>query len=251
MNRAVLFSIFIIALGCFLFSCSSKATYYSGSSQTGAFYNQLGNKTGGGGMGGFSISKRRYRQGRQIIANDVIHTLGISVMPGVGADMKYAYPTIGIHYSPRINLARWSWNGSFSLDFPMHLGISYGSDLVTRPNLPQVQPEKKANFTAEIPITLNFNFGQAATKRSTANFGAFFGVGFSFAYLPTGRTGIFNNATNQATFNDPIGFGPHGRAGIRFRTGTISWQMYTSFMYNIYQPSHLFGVGVGLNFGRW
>ncbi len=251
MNRAILFSAFIFALGCLMFSCSSKATYYSGSSQTGAFYNQLGNKTGGGGLGGFSISKRRYRQGGQIIGNDVLHEFGLSFMPGVGANMAYAYPTIGINYNPRINLTRWSWNGSFSLDFPIQMGISYGSDLVKRPNLPQVQPEKKVGFTAEIPITLNVNFGQVATKRSTANFGGFVGAGFSFAYLPSGRTGVFDNTTNTTTYKDPIGYGPHGRAGIRFRTGTISWQMYASFMYNIYQPSHLFGTGIGVTFGRW
>jgi|GEM_PF-6258629 len=240
----------------FLTSCS-KTTFYTGSSQTGVFYNQLAVKTGGATIGGFSPSKRRYRNGRQVVPTETFHTVGLSFLPGIpgvasnrAEAYQFGYPTIGLHYHPRINLAKWSPNGSFSLDFPMHFGVSIGTDFVSYPN-PNLVPKEKASFTAEIPMTFNFNFGHQATKNSTNNFGAFVGAGYSFAYLPSGMTGAYIFATNTTRYNLPIGHGPHGRLGIRFRTGTLGWQLYGSYMFNIYQASHLAGVGVGITFGRW
>lgn len=242
-------------------SCS-KTTYYSGSSQTGAYYNQLALKTGtggGGGLGGFSPFKRRFRNGRQITPTETFHTVGFTFMMGIpGQDLgndrpgsfQFGYPGFGLHYTPRINLVKWSSDGSFSLDFPIHMAITYNNDFVRYP-APHLVPEKKTNFTVEIPLTFNLNFGHQATKNSGSSFGGFIGTGYSFAYLPSGVTGVYNTSTNTTLYNAPIGHGPHARAGIRFRTGTIGWQMYGSFMYNIYSPSHLAGIGIGITFGRW
>lgn len=241
--------VIIILLGT---SCSTT-TYFSGSSQTGVFYNQLAMKTGGGGggLGGFSPFKRRFRNGRQINPTEVFHTVGLSFLPGVNPDFQYGYPTFGIHYHPRINLAKWSSEGSFSVDFPIHMGFSVGTDFVKYPN-PNLQPDEKTSFTAEIPMAFSFNFGHQATKNSSSSFGGFFGVGYSFAYLPSGMTGVYQlPPVNAVRYNPPIGHGPHGRAGIRFRTGTLGWQLYGSFMYNIYQASYLGGVGLGVTFGNW
>lgn len=227
-------------------SCS-KTTIYTGSSQTGVFYNKLALGVPGAGNSGYS-PKRKYRHGRQIIPIPLYHTVGGSFLIGIDKDIQFGYPGVGIHYDLRITAARWSYDGTFSINFPFTVGITYHNDFVKYPN-PALEPQKKTNITAEVPISFTFNFGHSATPKSFQNFGGFFGVGYAFAYLPNGRTGIyiFPSGTD---YNLPIGHGPHARVGIRFRTGLLSWQTFGSFMYNIYAPSHLASVGIGLTFGK-
>jgi hypothetical protein len=267
MNKSLRYIIGFLLVGFLLSSCSSNI-FFTGSSQTGVFYNQVALRTGGGGGGGFSPYKRKYRQGRQIEPNDVFHTVGISFMPGVngvggynanGFQQKFSlgYPTMGFHYTPRFNLATWGrYQGSFALELPIHFGVSIGRDFVG--NYPNIivanrMVKESTNFTAEIPLVFTLNFGHNATKKSYQDFGGFVGLGYSFAYLPSGRTGVYNppSPTESVAYNLPIGHGPHLRGGFRFRTGTLSWQVYGSFMYNIYAPSHIGGVGIGLTMGRW
>lgn len=256
MNKSF-FYIFCLLLVGIVFSSCSSTVFFTGSSQTGVFYNQLALRTGGGGGGGFSPYRRLYRQGRQIEPNDVFHTLGVSFLPGVDnhkGDFQFGYPTIGFHYTPRFNLAKWGRNqGSFALEFPMHFGVSIGDDFVTYPTEPirKLFQKETTNFTAEIPMVFTLNFGHNATKKSYQDFGGFVGLGYSFAYLPSGRTGIYNLVTAQPEYNLPIGHGPHIRGGFRFRTGTLSWQVYGSFMYSLYTGSYLAGSGLGITIGRW
>jgi hypothetical protein len=257
MNKSFLYIIGLLLMGTLLTSCSNTV-FFTGSSQTGVFYNQVALRTGGGGTGGFSPYKRKYRQGRQIEPNDVFHTVGVSFMPGVDnhtQKFQMGYPTIGFHYTPRFNLAKWGrTRGSFALEIPMHFGVSIGTDFVTYPNQTIARQFQKetTNFTAEIPLCFTLNFGHNATKKSYQDFGGFIGLGYAFAYLPSGRTGVYNlPPTNTVSYNLPIGHGPHIRGGFRFRTGTLSWQVYGSFMYNIYTQSHLAGAGLGLTLGRW
>lgn len=236
----------LLVMGIFQWYSCSKSVIYTGSSQTGVFYNQLALGTPGARGAGFS-PKRKYRHGKQIAPVPIYHTVGGSFLMGLDGDVQYAYPVGGVHYDLRITLARINNNTSFSLNFPVSVGISYHNDLVTYPN-PNLIPQKKANFTAEVPFNFTFNFGHASTPKTLQNLGGFFGVGYAFAYLPSGRTGtyIFPSGVD---YNLPIGHGPHGRAGLRFRTGSLSWQVYGSFMYNIYTGSHLAGTGIGLTFG--
>lgn len=239
---------------CFLLPSCSKTVFFTGSSQTGVFYNQLSLRTGGGGLGGFSPFKRRYRHGRQIEPNDVFHTVGVSFLPGVDQNIQFGYPTIGMHYTPRFNLAKWGqYKGSFALEFPIHFGVSIGTDFVTYPTpaIEAAMVKESTNFTAEIPLCFTLNFGHNATKKSYQDFGGFVGAGYSFAYLPHGKTGIYKPTEGRVEYNLPIGHGPHARGGFRFRTGTLSWQIYGSFMYNIYTQSYLAGTGVGITIGRW
>lgn len=266
MNKSLRYIIGFLLMGFLLSSCSSNI-FFTGSSQTGVFYNQVALRTGGGGNGGFSPYKRKYRQGRQIEPNDVFHTLGVSFLPGVRGTagtsasgfqqaFSFGYPTIGLHYTPRFNLAKWGRvKGSFALELPIHFGVSIGRDFVDYPNtiVAQRMVKESTNFTAEIPLVFTLNFGHNATKKSYQDFGGFVGAGYSFAYLPHGRTGIYNppSPTESVSYNLPIGHGPHLRGGFRFRTGTLSWQVYGSYMYNIYAPSHLAGVGIGLTIGTW
>ncbi len=257
MNKSFLYICGLLLVGILFSSCSSTV-FFTGSSQTGVFYNQLALRTGGAGSGGFSPYKRKYRRGRQIEPNDVFHTVGVSFLPGVNGvnnKFQFGYPTIGFHYTPRFNLAKWGGSkGALALEFPMHFGVSIGSDFVEYPNdiIARQFQKESTNFTAEIPMTLTLNFGHNATKKSYQDFGGFAGLGYSFAYLPSGRTGIYNfPPANSVTYNLPIGHGPHIRGGFRFRTGTLSWQVYGSYMYNIYTTSHLAGCGLGLTIGRW
>lgn len=264
MNKSFLYIIGLLLIGVLFSSCSSTV-FFTGSSQTGVFYNQVALRTGGGGGGGFSPYKRKYRQGRQIEPNDVFHTVGVSFLPGVDnytsnslGQTKFAlgYPTIGFHYAPRFNLAKWGGaKGSFALEIPIHFGVSVSKTnaFVKFPNtiIAKQWQKDETNFTVEIPLCFTLNFGHNATKRSYQDFGGFVGLGYAFAYLPSGITGIYNAGTNRVETNLPIGHGPHLRGGFRFRTGTLSWQAYGSFMYNIYTQSHLGGCGIGLTLGRW
>lgn len=267
MNKSFLYICGLLLVGILFSSCSSTV-FFTGSSQTGVFYNQLALRTGGSGSGGFSPYKRKYRQGRQIEPNDAFHTVGVSFLPGVNGvggynaqgfqeKFQFGYPTIGFHYTPRFNLAKWGrTRGSFALEVPMHFGVSIGRDFVGNyPNtiVANRMVKESTNFTAEIPLVFTLNFGHNATKNSYQDFGGFAGLGYSFAYLPTGKTGIYqlDGSGERVTYNLPIGHGPHIRGGFRFRTGTLSWQVYGSFMYNIYTPSHLAGCGIGLTLGRW
>lgn len=259
MNKSFLRICSLLIITIFMMTSCSQVVFFTGSSQTGVFYNQVALRTGGGGLGGFSPYKRRYRQGRQIEPNDVFHTVGVSFLPGVKSDFQFGYPTIGLHYTPRFNLAKWGgYKGSFALEFPVHFGISIGTDFVK--NYPNATVQNRmvketTNFTAEIPMVFTLNFGHNATKKSYQDFGGFVGVGYSFAYLPSGRTGTYygpNGSSNErVVYNLPIGHGPHMRGGFRFRTGTLSWQLYGSFMYNVYTPSFLAGCGLGITIGRW
>ena len=256
MNKSLLYLCGLLMVGILLSSCQSNV-FFTGSSQSGVFYNQLALRTGGGGGGGFSPYRKKYRQGRQIEPNDVYHTVGISFLPGVKSNFQFGYPTIGFHYNPRFNLAKWGgFRGAFALEFPMHFGVSIGSDFINYPGGPtgpiarQWQKET-TNFTAEIPLCFTLNFGHNATKKSYQDFGGFFGLGYSFAYLPSGRTGVYDASIGAPVYNLPIGHGPHARGGFRFRTGTLSWQVYGSFMYNIYTGSHLGGCGIGLTLGSF
>lgn len=168
---------------------------------------------------------------------------------GIDKDIQYGYPGGGIHYYYRITAAEWSNEGTFSINFPLTVAVTY-HNIFVQYSKPALVPEKKTNISAEVPINFfTFNFWHCTTPKSLQNFGGFFGVGYAFAYLPSGRTStyIFPQGT---TYNLPIGHGPHGRVGIRFRTGSFSWQAFGGFMYNIYTPSHFAGVGVGLTFGK-
>lgn len=266
MNNSLKYICGLLLVGILFSSCQSNI-FFTGSSQTGVFYNQLAVRTGGAGAGGFSPYKRKYRRGRQIEPNDVFHTIGLSFLPGIDnytqengkTNFKMGYPTIGFHYTPRFNLAKWGrYAGSFALELPMHFGVSISKTnaFVQFPNetVKRLNQDDETHFTAEIPLCFTLNFGHNATKKSYQDFGGFVGLGYAFAYLPSGITGRYNTSGPEAgtiTQNLPIGHGPHIRGGFRFRTGTLSWQVYGSFMYNIYAGSHLAGTGVGITIGRW
>jgi hypothetical protein len=255
MKKILLLS-FVFSLVLTWTSCT-KTVIITGSSQTGVFYNRLAMGIPGSG-GGFS-PKRKYRQGVQIVPLPIYHTIGGSMLVGVKGDFSDAYVGGALHYDPRLTIARWSREGTMSINFPMAVGLTRNNNFVDyQSNVPEnLKADPTVNLTAEVPMNFTFNFGYAATPKSFQSFGGFFGFGYAFAYIPNGRTGTYAAPPVGEIYkmDYPIAHGPHVRGGIRFRTGQVSWQMYGSFLYSIYPyfnqwNSHLGSIGVGFTFGK-
>lgn len=184
----------------------------------------------------YTKSSRQYKEGAEFM-----HAVGGQVSFGLDKGFGYRYPVGGLFYHPRVNVAKFSSEGSFSFDFPITLMLGKGSDIRFYSN-PLEVPKSRVGLTMEIPIALGFNFGNSSTKSSVSKFGFFFNAGYSFSYISQGV------AVKDAL---PIGHGPRGMMGFRFQTGPIGWQLHGNVMYNIYQPSHLAGFGIGIILGSW
>lgn len=170
-----------------------------------------------------------------------MHAIGGQFNMGLNRDVAPKYFTGGITYHPRVNLGGTKNMFNVSLDMPLTLTLGTGTDFLFYPN-PLIQPKSKFGVTLEVPVQIGLNFGHGAGRETAASFGGFFGAGYSFAYIPLGV------AVKDAL---PIGHGPRGQLGIRFKTGVVSWQLSGNFMFNLYQRSHIAGVGVALTLGSW
>jgi len=127
------------------------------------------------------------------------------------------YPAL--HYSPRLNFAQLGYVGTLSLDTKLSFG--YFAETGTY--------AEETYFTSFIPVTINFNKGNGATRFSPEPSGYYAGAGMAL-----------NNGWNYY-----YNFGPYFNAGVRFDIGDLPFDLNGGFMYDVTDTeSNFFTIGL-------
>jgi len=144
------------------------------------------------------------------------HTLGFSFY---AANNEYA--SGGLLYSPRMNFAMLSDNASVSLG--THLGIGNSLDSDTDDSNNSIY-----NYSIDVPIVVEYNFGNGATNTTTYRFGGFIGGGYGF------HNAQWKKVEGGYLYDKSLHIrGPVINGGLRFTiTRTIPLGVRVGYMFN-------------------
>ena len=133
--------------------------------------------------------------------------------------------TGALTYSPRINFVE-AESFSLSVGVPLSVGLSgsYNSNSYGT-------TDNSLSFLLNVPVLVNFNWGQGSTRDNESRFGFFAGAGFGYHY------GSFNESEYDAygnQYDSPStvsSYGPAADAGIRFGVGRGSHDVEIRALY--------------------
>ncbi len=175
------------------------------------------------------------------------HSIGFTGFGGITPDLyqDQSYTAFGFTYSPRVNFLVLSPASSFS--FGTHLTFG-GSFSASTDNYGDTHTA--STYMADIPLVLEYNFGNAATREAFKRWGFFVGGGYGW-----------HNARANVDYEgylypeDVHLAGPVFNVGMRFPIALASLGIRFSYLSNnhAYNPEFpldgLFGFGVEYNFG--
>jgi hypothetical protein len=130
------------------------------------------------------------------------HTVGFTLYTA------HQYTSFGLLYSPRLNFAQFSDNATFSLG--THLGLANSLDATSETN----NSNTFDNYSIDVPIVVEYNFGNGASDESLNLFGFFIGGGYGF------HNAEWKKIENSSLYNRSLHIrGPVINGGLRFTVG--------------------------------
>lgn len=155
----------------------------------------------------------------------------------------------GVTYSPRINFLEQP-DFSLSVGIPLSIGISgsYSSNYNSQYGS---STDNTLGFMANIPLIVNFNFGNGSSPDNDSRFGFYIGGGAGYHYGKYNVDSVdsyYGDYTYQATIK---GFGPAGNVGVRFGVGrgTHNVEARLTYMKSMdNSKANIFGMGALFNF---
>ena len=174
------------------------------------------------------------------------HSIGFSGFGGVTPDYYggSSYSAGGLTYSPRFNFLLLSPSSSFSFGTHLTLGGSFS----TSSN--GYDSQSSSTFMADIPLVIEYNFGNAATREAFKRWGFFAGGGYGW------HNAKANVLYPDGYYSEDIHLaGPVISAGFRFPIANASLGCRFSYLINNHEDnpdvpiSGLFGIGLEYNFG--
>lgn len=174
------------------------------------------------------------------------HSLGGSLIYGVGKLPKTAEegeekPSIlgyGIFYYPRYNVSE-SESSAVSVGLPLTFGLSGEVNSRTGGGI---------SLTADLPLTVDYNFGAGSAEDNESGFGGFIGAGFGYTY--TNQTFEYYNG-NTLGYDQLKGssYGPLAHFGLK---ANISEKIYFLRVFGKLgletEKFKTFGVAAGVSF---
>ena len=158
-----------------------------------------------------------------------------------GADEITEQPVMtgyGLFLYPRFNITE-SESGALSIGMPVMIGMGGKVNFSSGASI---------NFIADVPLTIDYNFGSGSTKENMYGFGFFLGGGFGYTY--TNKTYEYNSMGSPAPEKmSGISYGPLAHAGIKVN---ISEKIY--FIRAFYKMGmetekyRLYGGSIGVSF---
>ena len=152
------------------------------------------------------------------------HSIGVS---------RYKYSSVylfGATYSPRYNFLPLGRERTFSIGTHMTLGYAW-----------HVRVPDAKSFAYDLPLLLEYNFGQGSEPNTRKKLGGYIGVGY----------GIFgvNDRTNFGTLERAEGFNLSG--GVRVKINNqIPIGIRFSYMINHKNEHFMLGLGLYYTFGE-
>ncbi len=140
----------------------------------------------------------------------------------------------GLMYSPRINVAVLSERSTFSIGTHLGLGGSFGYDY----NAYDGGASNSVSVFIDLPLMVEYNFGNAATRIANTKFGGFVGAGYGWHRLVQSIDTEFGAFTSNTTSRGPV-----VNAGFRFPIGRASFGVRGAYLINTDEISVLDGVG--------
>ncbi len=149
------------------------------------------------------------------------HSLGgkFFTISGEGAD----YSSIGALYSPRLNFAEVGDNGTVSVG--THIGLAFEGN-----------SRDGSSFVYDIPLVVEYNFGQASNNDNDSGFGFYVGGGY----------GIHNSSSFTEAMSGPV-----ASAGVRFVIADRPFDVNFSYLIGSgdFKDYNLIGVGLQYSLG--
>ncbi len=146
------------------------------------------------------------------------HSLGgkLFSLSGDNAD----YSSIGALYSPRLNVLEVGDNGTLSIG--THIGLAF-----------EANSREESSFVYDLPLVVEYNFGQASSNDNDGGFGFYVGGGY----------GIHNSSV----FGDPMK-GPVASAGLRFTIADKPLDINFSYLIGSGDSKDYNLIGAGLQY---
>jgi hypothetical protein len=173
------------------------------------------------------------------------HSAGASLIYGkgkipAGAEAGSEAPTIlgyGIFYYPRYNLTETE-TGALSIGVPLSAALSGSVNS---------REGGSISILADLPITLDYNFGAGSTVDNEAGFGGFLGAGFSYTY--SNYTEEFYIPGVASSYEQIKGstYGPLVHGGIKAYIGEKTYFLRGFYKMGLEKAKFkTFGVAVGI-----
>lgn len=135
------------------------------------------------------------------------------------------YTAVGLVYSPRINFAVLSERAAFSIGTHLGMGANFRYTIGSNAH------SSGSNLFADLPLVVEYNFGNAATRVASTRFGGFIGTGYCWHF--TSRKDIYDVYESDNTVSKGLNLsGPVINAGFRFPIGHASFGLRFAFMFN-------------------
>lgn len=172
-------------------------------------------------------------------------SVGVGVLSGTGKIPEGAaeyseQPVIGgwgVFLYPRYS---FNENGSISAGVPLTLGLSGSTNSRTGGSL---------SFIADIPLTVDYNFGAGSSEDAESNFGGFLGAGFGYTY--SNYTDEFYIPGAIDTYEQLKGssYGPLLHGGIKAVIGEKVYFLRAFYKVGLEKAKfRTFGLSLGLDF---
>ncbi|MEZ2442171.1 hypothetical protein AB6805_10640 [Chitinophaga sp. RCC_12] len=170
---------------------------------------------------------------------------------GIGGIGGYHYGALAFSFEPRFNFYEFSEKESLSVGACFAMGPSIGSDRRTDRDKISGGPIQPG-WMVNIPVTVNYTFGNAATPRSYKYIGYSVGAGYA---AHNGRRYVDPGPGIDTVEVHAHGLVLDGR--INFPRGNSSWSLQSSYMFNfsnnnpdikgIFSMSLLYNIGIRIH----
>ena len=172
------------------------------------------------------------------------HAAGVAFY---GAD---DYFSAGLMYAPRINFAVLSETSTFSVGTHLGLGGSFDYNYNS-----YYGTQNSVSFFADIPLVVEYNFGNAATRVAYKKFGGFIGGGYGW-HAVTHSENYGDDYYDDYDYRESATVhGPVINGGFRFPIGRASFGVRVSYLFNDNKDDvYVDGIGslaMVFNIGSW
>jgi hypothetical protein len=151
---------------------------------------------------------------------------------------KPSYAGYGVFYYPRVNFTEMG-GGSISAGIPLTLGASGSVNSRTGGNL---------SVVADLPLTVDYNFGAGSSDEDESNFGGFVGVGFGYTYSNFNETYAIGTAASDTYTSKGRSYGPLVNGGFKASFNDRTYFLRVSYKLGLEKEKfNTIGLAVGID----
>lgn len=146
---------------------------------------------------------------------------------GVGGIGGEHHGALLFNFEPRVNLYEFSDKSSLSVGSSIGIGPTLGNDYRTKNKITYIINLPQIGYMVNLPVTINYTFGNGATPRAYKSMG--YSVGLGYAWHTASRKIDAGPGVDTTTIHAN---GLICDAKINFPIGNSSWSLHASYMFN-------------------